>query len=93
MRIGEAGRVKPCPVHLEVNLGQRGCWKCNDLVENPPHYTKGIECIDFIESQELDKDYYLANAIKYIVRCRHKGKMEEDIKKAIWYLERRLKNE
>ena len=86
-----------CKKHDVSYLVSHGCIACaeeNDtIVTNPPHYTKGIECIDFIESQGLDKDYHLANAIKYIVRCRHKGKLEEDIKKAIWYLTRRLERE
>ncbi len=59
-------------------------------VEHPKHYTVGsIECIEFIEDQDLP--YHLGNAVKYITRCRFKGNEEEDINKAIWYLERYLK--
>jgi len=58
-----------------------------DLVNHPPHYTTGkIEVIDFIEDQDLP--YHLANAVKYIARCRHKGTEAQDINKAIWYLQR-----
>jgi hypothetical protein len=63
-----------------------------DTVNHPAHYTMGrIEVIDAIEDWKLD--YHLANAVKYIARAKHKGKFEEDLRKAIWYLERRLKLE
>ncbi|NKQ39515.1 MAG: DUF3310 domain-containing protein [Methanosarcinales archaeon] len=57
---------------------------------NPPHYKqlKGIESIELIEQF----NFCLGNAIKYILRCDHKGDKETDIKKAIWYLERELKS-
>ena len=58
---------------------------------NPGHYRHGsIEAIDVIEDWEFDNDYYLGNALKYIARCRHKGTFEQDLKKAIWYLARRV---
>ena len=60
-----------------------------DMVNNPPHYTHGeIEVIEAIEDWKLG--YHLGNAVKYIARCEHKGNKEQDIKKAIWYLEREL---
>lgn len=58
-----------------------------DQINNPPHYTKGkIEVIDFIEDQQLS--YHLGNVCKYICRAPHKGKELEDLKKALWYLNR-----
>ena len=61
-----------------------------DNVNNPTHYNKGtIEVITVIEDWKLN--FNLGNAIKYIGRCEHKNNKEEDIKKAIWYLERELK--
>lgn len=60
-----------------------------DLVNNPPHYKHGgIETIDYIEAKELN--FHLGNAVKYISRANHKGTPIEDIRKAIWYLEREL---
>lgn len=62
-----------------------------DEVNNPPHYTSGnIEVIDFIEDQHLG--YHLGNVVKYICRA---GKKEgsdflTDLKKARWYLDRRI---
>ena len=60
-----------------------------DLVNSPPHYKHGgIETIDYIEAKELN--FHLGNAVKYISRANHKGTPIEDIRKAIWYLEREL---
>lgn len=58
----------------------------NDPVNHPIHYTSGsIECIDFIDSCGYGLDFCLANAIKYLTRCKLKGTPEQDIRKAIWY--------
>ena len=60
-----------------------------DAIERPEHYTQGkIECIDFIEDQRMG--YHEGCALKYIVRARFKGNEAEDLKKAIWYLRRRI---
>ena len=65
-----------------------------DTVHHPPHYKYGkIECMDYIEDQGLENDHHLASAIQYIVRCPHKGTLVEDLEKAIWYLNRRIKKE
>lgn len=64
-----------------------------DNVNKPSHYTTGkIEVIDFIEDQKLG--FHLANAVKYISRAGKKdpSKTEEDLRKAIWYIERFIKN-
>ena len=63
----------------------------SDPVEHPSHYTRGsIEVIDFIEDQKLG--YHQGNAIKYICRAGFKdpSKFKEDIRKAIFYLNRLL---
>lgn len=62
-----------------------------DNVNHPSHYTDGkIEVIDFIEDKKLN--YHRGNAIKYIARAgkKHKNKEVEDLRKAIWYLEREI---
>lgn len=61
----------------------------NDPVNHPSHYTDGkIEVIDFIEDKKLN--FHRGNAVKYISRAGKKDptKEKEDIKKAIWYLQR-----
>lgn len=59
-----------------------------EMVVHPAHYRFTIEPIDAIESWKLG--FCLGNAVKYIARAEHKGKPSEDIRKAIWYLEREL---
>lgn len=61
----------------------------SDPVNHPSHYTSGkIEVIDFLEDQNLP--FHLANALKYICRAgkKDKNKTEEDLRKAVWYLNR-----
>ena len=61
----------------------------NDMVNHPPHYnTGGIEAIDYIEAKKLN--FHLGNAVKYISRAEHKGTYTQDLKKAIWYLNRAI---
>lgn len=60
-------------------------------VNHPSHYNIGdIEVIDAIESWNLG--FHAGNAVKYIARAGHKDpdKRDEDIRKAIWYLQRWL---
>ena len=64
-------------------------WQLNDPVKHPAHYTTGkIEVIDYIEDQKLP--YHLGNAVKYISRAgkKDKDKTVEDLKKAVWYIQR-----
>ena len=64
----------------------------NDPVNRPAHYTDGqIEVIDFIEDKGLG--FCLGNAVKYITRAGKKDPDQKatDIRKAIWYLNRYLK--
>lgn len=57
------------------------------MVNHPYHYNFGsIEVIDVIEDWKLG--FHLGNAVKYIARAGHKENAEEDIRKAIWYLNR-----
>lgn len=63
-----------------------------DAVNHPSHYTDGkIEVIEFIEDKKLG--FCLGNAVKYIARAGKKDptKEVEDLKKARWYIERRIK--
>ena len=60
-----------------------------DNINHPAHYTFGsIEVIDAIEGLLLP--YHLGNALKYIARAGRKdpAKTEEDLRKAIWYINR-----
>lgn len=56
-------------------------------VDSPKHYLgKTLEAIDVIEDFNLS--FNLGNAIKYILRCEHKENKAQDLRKAIWYLQR-----
>ena len=60
-----------------------------DSVNHPSHYNKGkFEVIDVIEDWKLG--FHAGNAVKYIARAEHKENREQDIKKALWYLNRLL---
>ena len=65
----------------------------HENINHPVHYNIGkYEVIDVIEDWRLD--FCLGNAVKYIARAGRKdpAKTEEDLKKAIWYIERFIKN-
>lgn len=61
-----------------------------DMVNHPPHYTShpsGVECIEVTEHL----DFCIGNAIKYLWRSGLKGEAKvEDMKKAIWYINRKI---
>lgn len=62
----------------------------HDSVNHPPHYTNhpsGVECIQVTEHMS----FCLGNAVKYIWRADEKGNAIEDLKKAIWYIDREIK--
>lgn len=53
---------------------------------NPLHYKGGPlegECIDYSHQMGFSQ----GNAFKYVWRAGHKGVMEVDLEKALWYLE------
>jgi len=61
-----------------------------DMVNHPSHYTQGkYEVIDVIEDWKLE--YHEANSVKYIARAEHKINRVEDLEKAVWYLNRKIK--
>lgn len=68
----------------------------SDAVNHPSHYNYGdIEVIDFIEqvTQQYEDGfdaYIVGNALKYLARSPHKNGLE-DVKKAVWYLDRLIK--
>ena len=61
-----------------------------ETVNHPPHYAthpSGVEAVDIAEHLSFN----LGNAFKYVWRAKKKGKQEEDLEKAIWYLEREVR--
>ena len=62
-----------------------------DNVNHPSYYETGkFECIEVMQEAlglEDVKGFCICNAFKYIYRCCHKHQSPlEDVKKAIWYL-------
>ena len=81
-----------CPKYGTLTLNQKREAKGLDPVNRPAHYTDGkIEVIEFIEDKSLG--FSLGNVVKYVARAGKKDptKEVEDLKKAKWYLERRIK--
>ena len=60
-----------------------------DSVNHPKHYTShpsGVECIQITEHMGFN----LGNAMKYIWRADLKSDAVEDLRKAVWYINREL---
>jgi len=61
----------------------------NDPINNPAHYEAcQPEPIVIIEAWDLD--FHTAQVLKYIARAPYKGAHLEDLKKARWYLDRKI---
>lgn len=65
------------------------------MVNHPAHYggeDNVYEVIKVIEAWDLD--FHLGNTVKYISRAGKKGTDKElqDLKKALWYLQRKIEN-
>lgn len=60
----------------------------DDEVKNPKHYQGkgGVECIEITEHLP----FCVGNAYKYVYRRDAKGNPKQDLKKALWYVEREL---
>ena len=65
----------------------------SEMVNHPQHYggeNNTYEVIKIIEALEMD--FHLGNTFKYIARAGKKetDKELQDLKKALWYLERKI---
>jgi hypothetical protein len=61
----------------------------NEQVNHPKHYTShpsGVECIQITEHMGFN----LGNAIKYVWRADEKNNAIEDLRKAVWYINREI---
>lgn len=60
-----------------------------DMVNHPKHYNvDGYEVIDIIYAFGLN--FNMGNALKYVLRSDLKGNRLQDLKKALWYLQREI---
>lgn len=63
----------------------------SDMVNHPRHYTDtpfGLEVIEITQHY----NFCLGNALKYTLRAGKKWDTIEDLKKAVWYLNREIDN-
>ena len=77
------------PPMTVADIARNTLREINDLVNHPPHYTahpSGVECIQVTEHM----NFCLGNAVKYIWRADLKGDAIEDLKKAVWYVNREI---
>ena len=68
-----------------------------EMVNHPDHYggkNNVYEVVKVCEAWDLDKDAYLFNVVKYVARSGKKNpdKEIEDLKKAMFYLDRKIQN-
>ena len=65
----------------------------SDPVNHPAHYNAGTphEVIACLSAWGLESDALLWNAVKYIARHGKKGNALEDLRKARFYLDRRIR--
>ena len=63
-----------------------------EMVNHPSHYGGDVEheVVKCLEAWGLEKDALLWNAVKYIARYDKKGDPLENLKKAKFYLDRRI---
>ena len=86
-------------INTSITLSKDPKWMEEDKVNHPSHYTShpsGIECIQVTQHY----NFCIGNAIKYLWRnglkteegMQEKSKQIEDLKKAIWYINREIEN-
>ena len=89
----KGGPIKPNPPDIAVL--KEGDTKAiqKEMVNHPDHYggkDNPYEVAKIVEAWGIDKDAYLFSAIKYLFRKDYKWDSIEDLKKAIWYIQRRI---
>jgi hypothetical protein len=92
-----------CCTTVTKQIDTSTTWKKNgekmskEMVNGPAHYggvDNPYEVIKVCEAWGLDYDAYLFNVVKYVARAGKKDdtKELEDLKKAAFYLNRKIKN-
>ena len=64
-----------------------------EMVNHPKHYKAGnLEAIDVLQTF-FPNNPLLWNATKYLLRSERKGNKTQDLRKAMWYIQRELQQE
>lgn len=81
----------PAPSPLSIHAGeQQPQGQAYEYINHPKHYNahaSGVEAIEMCEVMEFNP----GNAFKYVYRAGEKGNAYQDLKKALWYVEREYK--
>ena len=80
---------EPVPFGGWMDCVENTLTKNHDPVNHPKHYTthpSGVECIQITEHMGFN----LGNAMKYIWRADEKNNAVEDLRKAVWYVQREI---
>lgn len=78
---------EPCQCDTTRQLNPDWCITHNQSVW---HCITTLEVINIIEAYKLG--FALGNTIKYILRADKKGNRLQDLRKALWYLNREIQN-
>jgi hypothetical protein len=85
---GADAYIGPWPVPSETPA----MTPAHDIINKAPHYNQGkYEVIEVLKDWGLEKDALLWNTVKYIARAWFKGNLLQDLQKARYYLDRRIK--
>lgn len=82
------------PTTHEINARIEAQRMAKEAVDHPAHYggaNNPYEVIKVLHAWGLEQSFCLGNAIKYIARHMHKAAPLEDLKKARWYLDEKIK--
>lgn len=98
IHVGGKGSELNCPTAADLGVAPKDLK--DRIVEidpgpRPVYYggkSNPYEVFQVLEAWGMDKDFYLGNVIKYIVRAGKKdpGKYKEDLQKAMVYLQKRI---
>ena len=88
--VNSKGEGISCDGFMNLNTDPEPLVFCDtDNVNHPPHYTQhpsGVECIQITEHMGFN----LGNAIKYVWRADLKNDAVEDLRKAVFYINREI---
>jgi hypothetical protein len=65
-----------------------------EKIDHPPYYGGAddpYEAIKVIDAWEWDECFRIGNCLKYLCRAGKKGDLLEDLRKARWYLDDKIK--
>ncbi len=84
------------PGHTTPEINREWCSENKkDMVNHPEHYMKGgMETIEYLKAKSSKhgfETYLRLNAMKYLSRAEEKENTLQDLEKALWYLNRLIK--